>query len=90
MNIGNYTLENGELTFKNVLDRFMECDHVYETIPIFQQEVCTQGFKWVDLIRSYLILSVFAYFISASMERFANYAQKKIDEKKVKIFLLFY
>jgi hypothetical protein len=78
-----------EMTAKSALDRFINCDHVYETIPIFQDHVCTKGEMWINLIQCYLVLSVFVYFLSSAMSRWANYVQKKIDEKKVKFFYFF-
>merc|ERR1711957_861174 len=71
-----------DITTKTALKRFIECDHVYETIPIFQDNICTKGYKWIDLIQSYLILSIFVYLISFSLSRAGFYLQKKIDEKK--------
>lgn len=86
MNYGDYAPKNldEEITTKTALNRLMECNHVYEVIPKFQREVCTNGNKWIDLIQSYLCLAIFVYLISLSMQRFAHYTQKKIDEKKVK------
>ena len=86
MNYNEYAPTDNEITTKTSLERLIECDHVYETIPVFQENVCTKGYNWINLIQSYLILSVFVYLISVSMERFGNYIQKKIDEKKVKKF----
>ena len=86
MNYNEYAPKDGEITTKTSLERLIDCDHVYEIIPKFQSEVCTKGYKHIDLIQSYLILAVFVYLISFAMTRLANYIQKKIDEKKV-IFL---
>lgn len=90
MNFDDYKPKNGEITTKTSLERLMRCDHVYEAIPVFQQGVCTKGYKWIDLIQCYLVIIIFAYLISVTMERFANYVQKKLDEKKVIGFFFFF
>ena len=90
MNYNEYAPKDGEITTKTAFNRFIDCDHVYETIPIFQEKICTKGYKWIDLIQSYLILSVFVFFISQAMFMFALYIQKKLDEKKVKNYIYFF
>lgn len=80
---------NKNSTTKTIFERLIECDHVYETLPVFQENSCTTGYNWINLIQSYMSLLVFVYLISVSMSRFANYVQKKINEKKVKKYIIY-
>ena len=83
-NVNTNSTDENEMTTKTILERLIECDHVYESLPVFQEHTCKHGYKWIDLIQSYLTLLLFIYIMSVSMSRFANYVQKKINEKKVK------
>jgi len=66
----------------SIMKALSECHHVYEIIPQIQSNTCTKGKQWVNMIELYLLLIVFVAMIGFSFQRFADYIQKKIDERK--------